>query len=560
MAISLQPSHLKRYKDIAWIIYRYGGTRMGKSSVELEKIVGDDRQPHTAEDLANAATAEELANDLEKMGPTFIKIGQLLSTRSDLLPAPYIQALSRLQDKVKPFEFAEVDKAITKELGVRTSRAFATIDQKPIAAASLGQVHLATMRDGRSVAVKVQRPGIREELINDLDSLHEIALLMDDHTEFGRKYELTRMLDDLRKNLMQELDYRQEAQNLVTLGRNLQSFDRIVVPQPIDDYTTSSILTMEYIKGHKITKLSPVVRIEIEGDVLAEQLFEAYLKQILIDGFFHADPHPGNALLTDDSRVALLDLGMVARVSPGVQDGLIQILLAISEGRGEAAAKHLINISEKRENFQEKEFTRIVADMVAIHKDSSLKQISTGRIVMDISKSAADHGVRTPSEFTTLGKTLMNLDQLGTTLDPNFNPNESIRENATSIIRQKLTGSFTLGGLYSGALEAKEFAQQFPGRVNKILDKISNNELEISVDAIDEDKLMAGFQKVANRIAVGLILSSLIIGAALLTTVETSEGGVKLMGYPALATLLFIGAAAGGIWLTVHILINDRKA
>jgi ubiquinone biosynthesis protein len=555
MAISLQPSHLKRYKDIAWLFYKYGGSQIGKST-ELEKIVGDDRKPHTAADLASEKAAEELADDLEAMGPTFIKIGQLLSTRADLLPAPYIIALTRLQDKVKPFEYAEVDKMISTELGVRTSRAFSWIDTKPIAAASLGQVHQATMRDGRNVAVKVQRPGIREELVNDLDSLHEIAVLLDEHTEFGRKYELTRMLEDLRKNLMQELDYRQEAQNLVTLGRNLKEFDKIVVPQPIDDYTTSRILTMEYITGHKITKLSPVVRIEIDGAELAEQLFEAYLKQILIDGFFHADPHPGNALLTDDSRVALLDLGMVARVSPSVQDGLIQILLAISEGRGDAAARHLINISEKRETFDEKAFTRVVADMVAIHKDASLKQIAVGRVLMDISKLAADNGVRTPSEFTTLGKTLMNLDQLGTTLDPNFNPNESIRKNSTSIIQQRISSSFTLGSVYSTVLEAKEFAQQLPGRVNKILDQVANNELEVKVDAIDEDKLMSGFQKVANRIAVGLILSALIIGAALLATVETE---IKIMGYPALATILFIAAAAGGIALTVHILINDRK-
>jgi ubiquinone biosynthesis protein len=560
MAISLQPSHLKRYKDIAWIAYRYGGSHVGKSTKELEKIVGGDQQPHTAADLESAATAEELANDLEKMGPTFIKIGQLLSTRSDILPAVYIQALTRLQDKVKPFDFAEVDKAISSELGVRTSRAFASIDQKPIAAASLGQVHQATMRDGRMVAVKVQRPGIREELINDLDSLHEVALMLDQHTEFGRKYELDRALEDLRKNLMLELDYRQEAQNLITLGRNLKEFDRIMVPQPIDDYTTTRILTMEYVSGHKITKLSPAVRLEIDGAVLAEQIFAAYLKQVLIDGFFHADPHPGNVLLTQDSRVALLDLGMVARVRTSVQDGLTQILLAVSEGRGEAAAEHLIHISEKRENFDEKAFIRAASEMVATHKDATLKQISTGRILMDISRMAADNGVRTPSEFTTLGKTLMNLDQLGTTLDGNFNPNESIRKNASDIIRRKLTDSLTMGNLYSGMLEMKEFTQQLPGRVNKILDKVSNNEIEVSVDAIDEDKLMAGFQKVANRIAVGLILSALIIGAALLTTVETSEGGVKLMGYPALATILFIAAAAGGIWLTVHILINDRKA
>jgi len=555
MAISLKPAHLKRYKDVAYLFFKYGHGELVRSS-GLEEFIDYEPKPAGKDDVKAAdPKASELAADLEKMGPTFVKIGQLLSTRPDLLPITYIEALARLQDNVGPFPFDDVEKIITDELGVRLKEAFATIEPRPLAAASIGQVHRATMRDGREVAVKVQRPGIREQMVNDLDALHEVAEFLQDHTEMGKRYDFVRMLEEFRKTLLRELDYRQEAQNLITLGRNLQAFSRIIVPQPIEDYTTSRVLTMQYIGGHKITSLSPLVRTEIDGAALAEQLFQAYLKQILLDGFFHADPHPGNALLTADSAIALLDLGMVARVTPRLQDRILQILLGVSEGRGEDVAKTMIAISEKRPEFDEHEFVKDVSDMVARHKDANLKQIAVGRIVMEVSKAAADCGVRVPAEFSMLGKTLLNLDILGTTLDPDFNPNESIRRNAISIMQRRFTSSFTPGNLYANILEAKDFAQRLPGRVNKILDLMANNELSLNVDAIDENKLMTGFQKVANRITIGLLLSSMIIGAALLTRVQTT---LTVFGYPILAMILFLAAAGGGVVLLIHILFHDE--
>jgi predicted unusual protein kinase regulating ubiquinone biosynthesis (AarF/ABC1/UbiB family) len=554
MTLSLKPVHLKRYKDVAWLFFKYGRSDLVKTSGLEEFVEDDERFKHKEEKKADPK-ASELAADLEKMGPTFVKMGQLLSTRPDLLPLPYIEALARLQDNVGPFGFDQAEKIIAEELGVKLSKAFAHIDPKPLAAASIGQVHRATMRDGREVAVKVQRPGIREQMVADLEALHDVAEFLQGHTEMGKKYEFVRMLEEFRKTLLRELDYRQEAQNLILLGKNLKEFSRIVVPQPIEDYTTSRVLTMEYIGGHKITSLSPVVRTEIDGENLAEQLFQAYLQQILVDGFFHADPHPGNALLTQDSCIALLDLGMVARVTPRLQDGLLQILLGVSEGRGEDVARTLTSICEKRENFDETLFVKDVSDMVARHKNVNLKQMAVGRVMMEVSKIAADSGVRVPSEFSALGKTLLNLDILGTTLDPEFNPNESIRRNATNIMRRRFTSSFTPGNVYSSVIEAKEFAQRLPGRVNKILDLIANNELQLNVDAIDEKTLMTGFQKVANRITVGLLLASMIIGAALLTRVPTD---FTLLGYPILATVLFLAAVVGGVILLVQILFTDE--
>src|SRR5919206_4056714 len=378
MAISLRPEHLKRYKDIAVLLMKYG-------RADLVRSAGLDASIEGAQDIeVPPAKMEELASDVEKLGPTFIKLAQLLSTRADLLPTPYIEALTRLQDKVGPFPFTEVEEIVNNELGVRISKAFSYFESTPIAAASLGQVHRAALRDGREVVVKVQRPGIREEMSKDMDVLSDMAAFLDSHTEAGRKYEFTPLLEEFRKNLLRELDYRLEARNLVIFASNLREFDRIIVPQPVEDYTTSRVLTMDYISGRKITSLSPLAKIDLDGYQLAEHLFQAYLQQILIDGFFHADPHPGNVFLTDDGRIALIDLGMVARIAPRFQESLIQLLLAISEGKGDRAAEITIKIGEPKPGFDEKTFRRQVADLVLENQNAELESLNSGRVVLRI--------------------------------------------------------------------------------------------------------------------------------------------------------------------------------
>lgn len=553
MGISLKPEHLKRYKDIALLLMKYGRSDLVKNA-GLEEILKDEE----SETGDVPPEAESLADDLEKMGPTFIKLGQLLSTRADLLPMPYMQALTRLQDKVEPFAYEEIEQIITSELGVRISKAFSSFDPKPMAAASLGQVHRATMRDGRPVAVKVQRPAIREQIVKDLEAMSEVAQFLDLHTEMGKRYEFQKMLDEFRKSILAELDYRQEAQNLITLSDNLIDFDAIVIPLPVEDYTTSRVLTMDYIHGRKITALNPLTRMEIDGADLAQQLFRAYLQQILVDGFFHADPHPGNVFLTDSGQVALLDLGMVARIAPGMQERLLQLLLAISEGRAEQAADVAMQIGEIREGFfDEKEFRRRVADLVTANQNATLQDIEVGTIVLEVTKVSGECGVKLPSELTMLGKTLLNLDQVAQTLDPSFDPNAAIRQYASEIFRQRLNKSMSPGNLFSSLLDMKEFVEKLPGRVNKILDSVANNEIEIKVDAIDEHLLMEGLQKIANRITLGLVLAALIVGAAMLMNVPTT---FRILGYPGLAILFFLVAATGGVLLVINILFYDEKA
>ncbi|HJW13906.1 MAG TPA: AarF/UbiB family protein [Thermoanaerobaculia bacterium] len=552
MAVSLKPAHWKRYKDIAWLLVKYGQGDLA-SRLGMKDEVAEERP---LSDAGSVPAADELARDLERLGPTFVKIGQLLSTRSDLLAPPYLEALARLQDSVEPFPFADVEAIVTEELGARISKAFLEFEAAPVAAASLGQVHRARLRDGRRVAVKVQRPGIRDQILEDLEAFAEVAELLDRRSGTSGP-SLTDAVREFRKALLAELDYRQEARNLVTIGENLAEFERIVVPSPVEDYTTSRVLTMEYVRGRKVTALSPVVRIELEGRDLAEELFRAYLKQILIDGFFHADPHPGNVFVTDDRRLALLDLGMVARISPQTQERLLKLLFAVCEGRADEAARQSAGIGKRLENFDRAEYGRRITDLVARYQHATVSQLQVGRVILEVSRAAAETGLLLPSELTLLGKTLLQLDEVGRTLDPQFDPNASVRENTAELLERRMWKSTSPGSLASTLLETREFIQKLPERVNRFLDLVAENRLRVRVDAIDERSWIEVLHKIANRVAMGLVLAALIVGAALLMQVPTS---FRILGYPGLAILFFFVAAAGGFVLVLNILFDDRRS
>jgi ubiquinone biosynthesis protein len=550
VSVSLNPERLRRYKDIGRLLWKYGRTDLVSRAGLDELVAGEELSLPD-----DAPSPDELPADLEKLGPAFVKFGQLLSTRPDLLPQPYLDALGRLQDDVEPFSFADVERLIESELGARLSKLFETFDAQPVAAASLGQVHRATLRDGRPVAVKVQRPEIREQVGEDLATLDDIAAFLDRHTQVGRSFGFVLTVQEFRKTLMRELDYRREAHNLVRIADNLSGFRRIVVPRPIDDYTSTRVLTMELIKGRKITALNPVVRQELDGEELAAELFRAYLHQIIIDGFFHADPHPGNVFLTDDGRIALLDLGMVSRLSPARQDQLLKMLLAVSEGDGDRAATLALQVGETRGGaIDELGLRRDVQELVASHQEAPLADMQVGRVMMAIAAVAAQHGLRLPPELTMLGKTLMNLDQVGRTLAPDFDVNGALRAASADLMQRRMRQSVSLSNLYSTALETKEFVEQLPGRVNRLLDAVAHNELKMNIEVIDEGAVIDGLQKVANRITLGLVLAALIIGAAMLMRIETS---FRLFGYPGLAMLFFLVAAGGAIWLAVSILTSD---
>jgi len=532
------PEKLSRYASVAKLLLKYGRNVSEVSTDESD-------------------APAELAADLEQLGPTFIKLGQLLSTRADLLPPAYLEALSRLQDEIEPFPFEDVQRIVEEGLGVRLSKAFTMFEERPLAAASLGQVHRAALRDGRVVAVKVQRPGVPETVAKDLDTLDEIARFLDTHTDAGRRYDLGRMVDEFRTAITQELDYEREAANLRLIAKNLEEFKLITVPMPVDSYTSTRVLTMDYVSGTKVTAISPVTKTELERDVLAETLVQAYLKQIVVDGVFHADPHPGNVLITDEGLLALIDLGMIGRISPQMQERLLKLLLAVSEGRGEDAAEVAITLGEKLPDFNDAGFRRDIGALVGRIGHQSVAQFQIGRVFLDLSQLINANAMRAPAELTMLGKTLLNLDEVARALDPELDVNESIRRNGVELMTRRMKSAASSGGVLSAVLEAKEFAAKLPGRVNRVLDALAASELKLKVEVIDDGAIIDGLQKVANRITLGLILAALIVSAAMVMRIESS---FRILGYPGFSMILFALAAIGTTYLAMQILRHDRTA
>jgi ubiquinone biosynthesis protein len=534
---ALKVRHLARYRDIALLLKKHARAGLGDGA-------GDGAGPR------------ELAEDLERLGPTFVKLGQLLSTRSDFLPAPYVEELERLQDHVGPFPFASARRIVESELGAPLSANFREFDEAPVAAASLSQIHRARLRGGREVAVKVQRPGIRERIRDDMEALIEAAAFLDRRTRFGRRYELGRIVAEFRKTMTRELDFAQEALNLRELAGNLESFERIVVPSPVEDLTTTRVLTMDWIDARKLKDGEPTGLSDKTGRELARELFRAYLKQILVDGFFHADPHPGNIVVAPGRRLAILDLGMVERLGPQLQQDLLVLLLAIGEGRAEDAGTAGIRIGAKRDGFDEAAFRARVSELVLAHQDATISELNMGRIIFEIARFSGQCGLRMPSEMTMIGKALLNLDRVVAALDPRFEPSQTVRDESMALLQDSLERSLSRSNVASVLLDVQRFASKLPERLGKALDVIGGNEIRLKVDSIDETLMIQGMQKIANRIALGVVLASLIIGAALMMQVETT---FRVFEYPGLAIILFLGAAAGALFMILDILWYDEK-
>ena len=534
--------NLKRYKELAALLWKYG--RFSASDEDVD------------EPASPSGTPKELADELERMGPTYVKIGQVLSGRPDLLPPAYLEALSRLQDDVKPFPYEQVVEIVERELGTRISKAFATFTEKPLAAASLGQVHAATLRDGTEVVVKVQRPGIREQIADDFTVLLQAASFVDRRTAVGRRNRFARMVEEFRDSIHQELDFEREARNLTSFAESLREFDRIRVPRPIQDYCSRSVLTMEHVRGHKLTTLSPVVRLELCNAELVEQLFRAYLKQVLIDGAFHADPHPGNLLLTDEGQIALLDLGMVGHLAPEMQEHLLQLMIAVTEKKAEDAADVVLQISEKTDEFDPTSCRRRLTQLVTARQENSLEVEGVGMAILDMGRRAQECGLLVPSELTLLGKTLLQLDEVGRLLDPTFDPAAAVGRNLDDLMSKRIRGGVDRGSVFNSILDLKGFLGRLPRQLNRALDSVTKTGLEVQVRTPDARSIMDGLQKIANRVTAGVILAALIVGASLLMRVETR---FQLFGYPGLAMLCFLGAAGGGVWLLLSIFLQDRR-
>uniref|UniRef100_UPI00356953C3 ABC1 kinase family protein n=1 Tax=Nocardioides sp. TaxID=35761 RepID=UPI00356953C3 len=545
--MSLSTKNVGRYAALARLLVRHGRSDL-VAGVGLDEFNFDDDPPMGDEEMAQA-----FARDLEELGPTYIKLGQLLSTRFDLLPAAYTQALSRLQDDAEPLDFEVVREVVESELGGQLRHLFADFEEKPLAAASLGQVHRATLPSGREVVVKVQRPHAREVAREDMETLTQLAGLVDRHTEAGRRYGFEQLLAQFRRSRAGELDYRREARNLEKFAELTEGYDLLVVPLPVADHSTSRVLTMDRIEGRKVTDVGQLGLLDVDARPIVEQLFRCYLTLMLDHGVLHADPHPGNLMLTDDGRLALLDLGMVSSVSPRLQDKVVKLLLAIGDGDGEEAAAVLAGMGHPLEEYDAGAFRAEVAHLVS-EAAAAGPELQAGTVLVELSRLSGSHGLRPPAEMSMIGKALLNLDQTTLHLDPDFDPAEAIRHNVSDLLSSGL--KLSRGGIMAAAIEAKEFTSMLPKRGNRILDNLAEGEFRVRVQAIDEERLHTVLQRVANRLTLGIIIAATVLGAAAMMRVPSDH---RIWGYPAIAMVFFMFAVLAGAALALWIVLTDRK-
>ena len=522
---------------------------MGAFKTQTSDLPGED-----ARDTETTKDAREFTESLEEMGPTFVKFGQLLSTRQDLLPPAYTEALSRLQDGVAEVDVEAIHQQIETSLGAPIKAMFEEFNDTPLAAASLAQVHRAVTRSGRDVVVKVLRPGVRTKVRNDLDSLRDLADFADKNTPVGPRLGAARMLGQFRRSMADELDYRKEAANLKLFAELADSEPDLVVPAPIPDYSTDDVLTLEYLPGRKITDVGPIELLDVDGPNLAAALFRFMLKAMLVDGILHADPHPGNLFLTPDHRVGILDVGMVVRLPARVRTSLVKLLVAIGDSDGEAAALTLAAMGHPLEDYDAAAFRDEVSHLVSSTLSMG-SELQAGTVLMELARISGVHGLRPPAEMTMVGKALLNLDQTTQHLDPDFTPIEAIRANVTTILRAGLAPS--AGQTLLGGIEGKEFIERLPRRANRILDSLAEGELSFHVKALDEHRLFMVLHQLANRLSMALILAAITIAAALLMFADV---GPRLFGYSALGVIFFLLAAVGGLAMVVAILWEDRPS
>lgn len=590
----LSPRHIPKLAAIVGLFTRYGLRDVAAQQGLL--LLGPDEKDLPPEELADVESlAAAFRTRLVELGPAYVKLGQVLSTRPDLLPAPYIRELESLQDDVGPIPFGEVSATIESELGARINKLFDFLDPEPLGTASLGQVHGARLHGGRPVVVKVQRPGIRMALAEDIEFFRELAEFMAAHTSVGARVDVVGVIQQLERALTDELDYRIEARNVAAFRRSLAPFPRLLIPKVIEAYSTQRVLTMERVRGVKVHDVSPLARLEHDFTPLAEDLTRAYLKGITIDGFFHADPHPGNVfvvmpdmrnpltpaeIVSDerrserrpmdtplarveaqaqeeagpvpgdvDVRLALIDFGMTARLSEKMRDLATRLLMALGDRRGDDVAAALVEMGTPTSDFDRVGYMHEIGALVARSYEVNVSEVEAGRMLFDVIDMSYTHGLRLPAEMTLLAKALFNLDSLTRALDSSFMPLETIRAFSTEIAMQRARRDLSPRRLYQIAIESSEFLAALPRRLDLITTRLANNDLSSHIDVPQLPSLIVALQKVANRVFSGLVLAGLLVASAML-----------LPYWRTLGTVGFVIAALVALYMVLTILVSDRRS
>jgi len=548
--------HLSRYRQVLQILARHGfGWLLGQLGLRpprpLRWLLGG--RPREVE----RTTPQRLRLALEELGATYIKLGQILSTRSDILPDDYLAELSKLQDAVPPEPFEVIAAQITAELGSPPSELFAELNPVPLGSASIGQVHAARLTTGEDVVVKVQRPGVEAVVEEDLAILMDLARLAARRTVWGEIYDLPGLVEEFAHTLRGELDYVQEGRNADRFQHSFAGDPRIAVPHVFWRYTTRRVLVLERLHGVKIDDLQALAEAGIDKKALARNAAQVVLKMVLEDAFFHADPHPGNFLVLENGRIGLLDYGMVGQVDDATRDGLLYLLLAISNQDMDRIIDQLTALGVMGTSGQLERLRRDLAHLLSIYWGLPLKEIDVTRVLEESLDTARSHHLRVPTSLVLLAKTLAMNEGLARRLDPDFSTVDVLKPYVMELAWANYSPRHWRRRLLPTFADLSRLAVSLPRRSERLLTQLERGNISINVHVHDTDRVLGELNGMVNRLILGMIMSGFAVATALLMQVYFTTG----LDWP-VKWLLGIGMAIViglGSWLAFSILRRIRR-
>jgi predicted unusual protein kinase regulating ubiquinone biosynthesis (AarF/ABC1/UbiB family) len=471
---------------------------------------------------------------LEELGTTFVKLGQLLSSRPDLLPDVYIDELGKLVDHVQPLPFAPLRAAIAEDVGLEP---FASIDEEPLASASIAQIHAALLKTGREVVVKVRRPGIVEQVQLDLELLRKTAAVAEKHSSTAQLLQLNALADELEQHLRGELNFVEEAHNAELIASVIDEYrDQLFVPAVIHPYVTERVLVMDRVQGGKIENdhgLPPE-----QAEDLAQTLFRSYIRQVTVKGIFHADPHRGNVFLTPDGRLALLDFGLIGRLDDDTRTSLALLLLAIAQNRADDVADLILSLSLTSTQSDEAGFVHELRRKLPRYQWRALADIKTGEGLADLQRLCLQHGIALPTSFALVGKTLSQAENIARTLDPMLDPVQLIRAEGWTVMAQEAEHRLEPNQLLAFGFTQLQPVLRLPRRLAQLVQKLETGSLKVNVAPVELRDLERLLRSTANRVGAAMIISALLIASALMARVNH-----------ALSVIGFLAAASLGLYM-----------
>ncbi len=549
---------LKRYRDILGILIKYG---FGHFVEELNinyylelgrRIVTLGTAPR---DIERLSQPERLRLAIEELGPTFIKLGQLLSTRPDIIPREYIEEFRKLQDKVPAVGFDAISRQFEKEFGQPIREVFAEIDETPLAAASIAQVHRARLVEGDDVVIKVCRPGIEKVIETDIDILAGLAVLIERHIPAMAHYSPTQLVKEFRRTIYREMDFTREGHTTDRFAANFADDPGVCIPSVFWEWSGERILTMEYLLGTKVSDLGTLRDKELDLEDIARRGADFFLRQVLEFGLFHGDPHPGNFFIRDDGSICLLDFGMVGRLDDEIKNHLVELLLGVLERDVDRIITQLLYSGDLSDESNMRELRRDLNDFLADYYELPLNEIHVGALLSDFVEILNTYRIRFPSDLMLLAKALVTIEGIGRQLDPNFNMIASLRPFMERLIRQRLSPPNLARQVAILVSSYGNLARTLPRDIKEFLNRLNRNKIKIDLEHRGLERLIADLDKSSNRISFSMIIAALIIGSSL---IMQSDKGPQLFGFPTLGLLGYSFAAFLGLWLAIAILRSGR--